>query len=219
MRLLDRVLLFGGLMKITDKRVHGFGIKDTPEPVTFGHMVDGKWVIKSRCHMYATWSGMIMRCYYDKSLKVNPSYGGCSVWEGWKYFSAFRSWMETQDYEGKHLDKDLLVFGNKIYSPDTCIFIPIRINSFLVDSKGRRGDCLLGTWWDTERGKYQTQCRNPFTGKKEYLGRYNTQMDAHLAWKTRKHELACQLADSEYCTDDRVANALRVRYLRDMTNV
>ena len=76
---------------------------------------------------------MLQRCYSESHLVRQPTYKGCSVCEEWLTFSNFKSWMEQQDWEGKQLDKDLLVYKNKIYSPETCVFVSSVINSFFVE--------------------------------------------------------------------------------------
>jgi hypothetical protein len=121
--------------------------------------------------------------------------------------------MKNQNWERKVLDKDLLKFGNKEYSPESCVFIHGVVNRFIVDTAKEREGALIGACFNSGCNKFEGRCRNPFTGKKETLGYFDNPEDAHLAWKKRKHELAYQLADSEYVDDERVAKALRVRYL------
>lgn len=82
---------------------------------------------------YTCWSDMIRRCYDEKYWVDNPTYKNCSVCERWHCFANFLEDIKTiQGYEewinnsGWEIDKDLLQRGikNKIYSPQTCIFIP-----------------------------------------------------------------------------------------------
>ena len=193
------------------KLVYGVGINDADYVVIYRKVVDGE-VLIVECPLYKRWNNMMKRCYYERSLKTRASYEDCFVCEKWKYFSNFRSWMLQQDWEGKHLDKDLLITGNKVYSPDVCIFVHPKINTFVNNCTSSRGKHLLGTTWDKSKNKFSVKCRNPFTGLHENLGRYKNELEAHLVWKSRKHEFACQLADSEYCNDPRLANALRTRY-------
>ena len=122
----------------------------------------------------------------------------------------FRSWMETQDWKGKHLDKDILVQGNKVYSPNTCVFVDSVVNTFLIDSAASRGEWPIGVYWNERNKKFMSRCSNPFTKKQECLGYFHCPDQAHQTWKKRKHELACQLAETQ--TDQRVAEALRARY-------
>jgi hypothetical protein len=121
--------------------------------------------------------------------------------------------MEQQDWENKELDKDLLKVGNKEYNPENCVFVTKIVNTFLIDCGKARGEFPLGVTFNKKDMKFRASCRNPFTGKQEYLGSFDDPIKAHLVWKKRKHELAYQLADSEYVTDERVAQALRTRYL------
>ncbi len=125
--------------------------------------------------------------------------------------SSFKSWMETQDWEGKQLDKDLLFEGNRVYSPETCVFVTVLLMVFIVESDGIRGDYPIGVHFDKENMKFAAQCKDPFTKKQVNLGRYTCPQEAHLAWKKRKHELACKLAEEQ--TDERVANILRTKYI------
>lgn len=153
---------------------------------------------------------MINRCYGESFQKKHPSYFDCEVCEEWLIFSNFKAWMEKQNWEGKHLDKDLLVDGNKLYSPETCVFISSNLNNFLTDSFATRGDCLIGVSHIPKVAKYRATCRNPFTLKSESLGSFENETDAHVAWKTRKHFFAESLASFE--TDQRVVTALLTRY-------
>jgi len=124
--------------------------------------------------------------------------------------------MVEQDWEGKEIDKDILVKGNKIYSPETCVFVDRAINLFLTDNGARRGICPIGVHIDSG-GYIIGQCSNPFSSSRNArLGVYITAAAAHQAWKKRKHELACKLADLQ--TDERVANTLRARYSSDHLN-
>ena len=201
------------MIKKRSKLVYGVGVNDADYNVYETENVDGKRKNIWMCPFYVTWTSMLVRCYSEKLHARLPTYKDCTVCDEWLIFSNFKTWMEKQNWEGKALDKDLLVPNNKIYSPEYCVFIDSKINNFILDTKASRGLYLLGVTWEKSRNKFKAQCSNPFTGKSENLGRFENEYQAHLAWKARKHELACQLADSEYCNDPRLAEALHTRYL------
>ena len=184
----------------------GVGINDASYPVQV--KVSGRW---AWCPFYAKWVGMILRCYSEKVHEKSPTYIGCDVCEEWLTFSNFRSWMETQNWQGKHLDKDIIIKGNKTYSPEACAFVTRKTNNFINSKDSSRGAYPIGVYWNKERGVFKSQCGNPFTGKQEYLGCFKCSSDAAIAWRERKHFLSCKLAEDQ--DDERVAAALRVMYL------
>jgi hypothetical protein len=139
--------------------------------------------------------------------ETHPSYKGVSVCVEWHSLSAFKAWMQQQDWEGKQLDKDILVPGNKLYSPETCAFVTLETNSFVTDRAACRGAYMIGV--DKPSHRYQATIRA--NGKKLFLGLFDTELEAHTAWRLKKIELANELADRQ--TDPRVATALRLRYL------
>ena len=161
------------------------------------------------CPFYSRWRVMIQRCYSVKYQEKFPTYKGCFVCEEWLTFSKFRQWMQNQDWGGKQLDKDILVPGNKVYSPDTCVFIEKRVNAFLTESTASRGQHLIGASLDKTANKFEATCSIGM-GKNKRLGRFNTEIEAHLAWLKCKQEVARQLAAEQ--TDPRVAKALIERY-------
>ena len=191
--------------------VCGVGINDADYKIKKSEMVNGKWKDVWNCPFYYRWLGMLKRCYYEKTQIKQPTYVGCVTCDEWHLFSNFKKWMEVQDWEGKDLDKDLLIEGNKLYSPDTCVFVASLVNRFIIDRGNYRGDLMLGVTL-REDGAFRARCQNPFTKKREHLGYFSNELDAHLAWKKRKHELAVQLAESEYVTDERIANILKNKY-------
>lgn len=197
------------------KLVYGVGVNDADYNVqkfeTTGY-VNGKqkrkliWV----CPFYRAWNNMLRRCYYIKTQGKQPTYIGCTVTREWLKFSNFRAWMDKQDWEGKQLDKDLLVEGNKIYSAETCAFVTKMVNTFAIDGAAARGEWLIGVNWDRGTSKFRSRCCNPFTKKSEHLGLFTCELEAHKAWLKRKLELAEELAAIQ--TDPRVAEALINRY-------
>ena len=199
----------------TKKLVYGKGLNDAGYVVRkfeeTGY-VDGKRKRKLVCFCpyYRAWKNMLERCYSAKYQERNPTYVGCSVSEDWLKFTNFKDWMRKQDWEGKQLDKDLLFEGNKVYSADTCVFVTPAVNTFTTDRGNDRGEWLIGTCWHKQAEKFQARCRNPFSEKKEYLGQFTCEQEAHEAWLKRKSELAHELAAIQ--TDPRVAKALIDRY-------
>ena len=117
--------------------------------------------------------------------------------------------MERQDWQGNQLDKDLLVQGNKIYSPDTCIFVSLRVNNFIVESSSTtRGDYPLGV--SAVGNRFEASCGSILEGRNKKLGRFDTPEEAHASWLKYKLEQAYILAAQQ--TDERVAKALIERY-------
>lgn len=198
------------------RKVRGVGINDADYVVqvreTLGY-VDGKQKqrIVWECPYYSTWTRMLDRCYSKTFHKHRPSYIGCSVCKEWHIFSNFKAWMETQDYEGLQLDKDLLIRGNRVYSPESCCFISLQVNSFLLEGSTRRGAYKIGCYLDKRRNKFHASCTNPFKGPgvKEFLGYFSSEDEAHKAWLVKKLELAKLLAHD---LDEKLASALVKRY-------
>ena len=182
-----------------NKLVFGFGANDADYVIE--PMLNGKQV---RCLFYRTWTSMLRRCYSEAHLKKYPTYIGCSVCDEWLTFSNFKKWMETKDFEGKHLDKDLKVLGNKVYSLNTCMFVSPAINKLLNDHAAKMGLYPQGVYFFKGREKYRAQIR--FKGKSKHLGLYTTIKAAELAYLTAKHEIVKQAAKDE--TDKEVSAAL-----------
>lgn len=177
--------------------IYGVGINDADYAVK--PWVDG---VRKCCPFYRKWYNMLKRCYSPVYHKKQPTYVGCSVAPVWHRFSAFREWMDTQDWQGKELDKDLLGNG-KVYSPGTCVFVSQALNTFMTDNKAIRGDCPIGV----SRLRFRFQSSINIKGRQTFLGLFDTEEEAHSAWATKKAELAFQYATEQ--TDQRIADALR----------
>jgi len=198
-----------------NKLVFGVGVNDLPYRTQVWEELPkngGKRIQKSVfiCKYYATWRNMLQRCYSKKHLESYPSYIGTSVCSEWLYATEFKKWMDKQDWCGKSLDKDIVVPGSKLYSPETCAFVLQATNKFVIARDASRGDYPIGVCLFKRKGKYQALCQNLFTGKQEHLGYFSTPEDAHEAWRKRKNELAQLVAATE--SDPRVVEALKKRY-------
>ena len=198
-----------------NKLVYGVGVNDLGYRTQVYEYVTengGKRIQKHvfLCKYYVVWRDMLRRCYSEKFLERNPTYIGTSVCNKWLYATAFKKWMEKQDWSDKSLDKDIIVPRSKLYSPDTCAFVLQATNLFVTASDAIRGDYPIGVSLYKPTGKYKAQCNNPLTGKSEHLGLFSTPEDAHEVWRKRKHELAQLVAARE--SDSRVVEALKKRY-------
>lgn len=207
---------------MTRRLIYGVGIDDTTyakQKRTYSY-VNGKKVssLVWACPYHTAWTGMLKRCYSIKYKSNNPTYLDCTVCEEWLTFSNFKAWMETQNWKGKQLDKDILTLDNKVYNRDTCVFLDKKTNCFMVSCKNKRGEYPIGVYFYKKLGMYSSRCSNPFTNKICCLGYFNDPIEGHKAWQAKKHEYACQLAELQ--EDPRVADALRQRYApdKDWTN-
>ena len=201
-----------------NKLVFGVGVNDLGYRTQVWEWVTengGKRIRKLvfKCKYYEVWKSMLERCYSEKYLESHPSYIGTIVCREWLYASEFKKWMEQQEWQGKSLDKDIIVPGSKLYSPETCAFVLKATNLFVTARDACRWDYPIGVDLFKPTGRYRAQCRNPFTRKQENLGLFATQEEAHEVWRKRKHELAQLVAAKE--SDPRVVEALKKRYSLD----
>ena len=145
---------------------------------------------------YSLWSDMLRRCYSVKYQKLHPTYIGCSVSENFKNFQWFAEWCNNQvgfGIMGFQLDKDLIVSGNRVYSENTCVFVPRILNMFLQSNKTTRGQYPIGVCYNKRAGKFQADLRDG-EGNRIYIGQFATQEGAFTAYKTAKESLAKHLA-------------------------
>lgn len=185
------------------KPLYGLGINDAWYRT---HCIsnDGS---RSVCPYYKIWAHMIERCNSKNLQAKYPTYSKCSVSEIWIKFSNFKLWMEKQDWQGRHLDKDLLIPGNKVYSPESCIFVSGAINNLLTNSIIPRGDYPVGVTYNKRDGVYQSACR--VNGKKRHLGCFSTPKEAEYAYCIFKSKLVTKIASqSEAMSDTRLHFAL-----------
>ena len=170
-----------------------------------GYLGEGKYKTKqngkaTKC--YITWKDMLKRCYDSTYHKKHPTYKDCEVYNKWLNFQNFAKWYYENYYEieGKRmeLDKDILVKGNKIYSPNTCVFAPHDINVLFTKSDKARGKYPIGVQYDKQTGKFRAKC-NVYDfenkNKKIYLGLYNTPEEAFNSYKQFKEKNIKEVAD------------------------
>lgn len=176
-----------------EKRYYGVGYIGEGE---YKVLENGK---ATKC--YNTWHDMLKRCYDEKFHEKYPTYKGCKACDEWQNFQNFAKWYYENYYEIEgevmHLDKDILIKHNKIYSPETCIFVPQTINLLFTKSNKLRGKSLIGT--TPVNDKYVSQCNliNSETGKskQEYLGYYDTEEKGFEVYKHYKEKNIKEVAD------------------------
>lgn len=179
--------------------IYGWGINDANYRVIISEKVDGKTKQLWKCPYYTKWFSMLNRCLSPKYKENKETYTDKVICEEWKYFSNFRMWMVTQDWRGRHLDKDLLVLNNRVYSPETCCFVTLEVNGFMTKRQNDRGAYPIGV------SLYKpTPTHHPFIAsiskfrvykKSQSLGRFDCPLLAHKAWQVAKIERAYLLRE------------------------
>lgn len=171
---------------VYDKSIYGIGYIGEGEYKT---SENGK-----RSVQYKAWKDMLTRCYCDRYQKNNPWYNGCSVDERFHNFQNFASWYDENYYEisgeKMQLDKDILVKGNKIYSPEACVFVPQRINLLFTKSDSNR-KLPMGVTFHKQNKSYISQC---FTGIRMSSKSFKTQEEAFLEYKINKEKYIKEVA-------------------------
>lgn len=165
-----------------------------------GYLGEGKYKMSENRKLkkeYKIWYSMLERCYDPKYQEKHPSYKGCKVEDYLLNFQHMGEWIEENYYEvsGEQmcLDKDILCKGNKVYSRDTCIFVPKRINSLFTKCDKSRGKNPIGVI-ELLSGNYQAYCNNG-NGKSVCLGTYKTKKEAFQVYKQYKEKLIKEVID------------------------
>jgi hypothetical protein len=168
--------------------------------VNIGYIGEGDYKVsvnQKPVPQYKTWQNILERCYDEKALKKRPTYIGCIVCEEWHNFQNFAKWYDENYYtinnEQMCLDKDILVKGNKIYSPGTCVFVPENINLLFIKSNATRGKYPIGVSYDKSKNKFVSHCNNG-KGKQIKLGIFNNSIDAFNAYKEFKENIIKDVA-------------------------
>ena len=172
-------------IKTRTNLVYGVGISDLPSIDENGKTLNS----------YSKWIRMIERCYSEKYHQKYPNYIGCEVCDEWKLYSNFKKWYDDNFYEVDneimHLDKDILFKNNKVYSSNTCIFVPQKINCLFAyrkkTTKNIRGVECTGIKY---RVRVYDDKNNPIN-----LGLYDTEEEAFNVYKTYKEEYIKKVAD------------------------
>ena len=205
----------GKVKDLYSPSVYGIGILGTKYPSA---------IVGRNTKEYELWCNMLERCYSDASKKRNPTYIGCEVSDNFKSYEYFYEWCHSQigfGVEGNgnpfQLDKDLLTKGNKVYSENSCVFIPQEINSLLVKRESSRGNHLIGVSWSKTNKAFMAQVSKN-KGKSEHLGFFNTEIEAFNAYKVAKEAFIKEQAEKwESQIDDRAYNAL-MNYTVEITD-
>lgn len=145
-------------------------------------------------YAYQVWLNMIKRCYDEKVISRRECYRGCSVCDEWLRLSNFLSWYQEHCKPGHQIDKDILFKGNKIYSPETCLGVPRRINALFISARATRGKYPIGVC--EHHKKYEAQIN--YGHGTVRLGRYNTVEEAFFAYKSAKEAYIKQVAQEYY---------------------
>ena len=168
-----------------------FGVATNDANYNISKIVNGRAV---RCPYYNKWRHMIERCYSLKYQEKHPTYKGCKVCDEWLVFSSFKLWMKSQQWKGNELDKDILLENNKLYSPETCIFVSSSINKLLNRNSAIRGRYPIGVCLDKNK-RIIAQCK--VDGKMVYLGVHETKELAHETYKNFKYKIIKSIADKK----------------------
>lgn len=187
-----RTFVRGNVKSHFTPSVYGVGVKGLePSRDENGEILDS----------YMCWKAMLSRCYSAKFQEKNQTYKGCRVCDDWLYYSNFKNWYNENYYEidnqTSQLDKDILIKGNKVYSPETCIFVPKFINTLFIKSQKRRGDFPVGVYFNKRYKKYVAHLSVFKDGKKtlKNLGCFNTVNEAFKTYKQAKEEYIKEIAD------------------------
>lgn len=140
------------------------------------------------------WMNMLKRAYNENFINLHPTYKNCSVCEEWLNFQNFYKWFNENYYNVDDntmcLDKDIIKKGNKIYSPDNCVFVPQFINCIFTKRDNGRGKYPIGVYKKDD--KLAASCSMIDFKTKEVkryeIGIFDNKYEAFYAYKEVKEK-------------------------------
>lgn len=180
--------------------VGAIGSKYNPYDIYYDN--NGKKINKVKKE-YRLWKHMLERCFDNDYKERQPTYKDVTCVDDWALFENFYEWIKDQENYDKWLngdlwclDKDILCKGNKIYSPETCCLVPMKVNNLFISNKVNRGDNPIGVV--KFNNKYRAICNNQLLDECVHLGMFNSQMEAFEAYKLYKESIIKQVAKEEF---------------------
>jgi len=169
--------------------IHGVGVYRRGKYVAsvYAGADRGRGAKRVSTREYRTWFDMLSRAYNKKYSERHPTYADVTVDSRFHDFQEFCLWGEKQVGFSKdkfELDKDILVKGNKVYSPEVCVFVPQEVNKLFTKRDAKRGEYPIGVYFDAQAGKFKAQIQ--IDSVVTTLGRYDEFYDAFLAYKSAK---------------------------------
>lgn len=165
-------------------------IKNPNKPCICNVGFFGQGIYDSSHKSYYHWRDMIRRVYGN--IERSKFYEDCSVCQEWFNFQNFALWFDDNYYtvedQRMELDKDILKKGNKIYSPETCVFVPKNINLIFVKSNSNRGNLPIGIT-KSSKNTFRVRCGS------KYIGNFYSIEDAFFSYKQEKEKQIKELAD------------------------
>ena len=159
-----------------------------------GYLGEGAYKSKingKNTRVYSAWRNMFIRCYDRNIQEKYTTYKGCSVDESWHNFQVFAKWYEDNFKESWALDKDILIKGNKVYSPKTCCFVPQEINNLFTKTDSKRGEYPIGVSYN-KAGKFYLISIPKEDKEKRW---FSTIEEAFKNYKNRKEKHIKNIAD------------------------
>jgi len=121
------------------------------KPTVYGIGVIGYGRYNSSSMAYRWWRNMLMRVTDENYQNSHADYTECNVCNEWLNLQNFGKWFEDNYIPDFQLDKDLIEYGNKTYSPHRCLFVPRVINKFFHIQYDKTNDLPYGVAYNREK--------------------------------------------------------------------
>ena len=127
---------------------------------------------------YKHWIAMLTRCYKLYNYHLD-SHINCYVYESWLNFQDYCKWYYDNIYYipgvKMQVDKDILIKGNTLYSPNTCVIVPNTINIlFRKSHSNKTNDLPMGVYLDKGSKKNPYKVIFRYNGITKNLGHYDS---------------------------------------------
>ena len=172
--------------------------KKAVKSVLYGVGYHGLLYTNSEEEAYRRWHWMMNRCYSKAVHELQPEYKECTVCKEWWNYSNYKLWYnehkaEIKAFKGSlEIDKDILIKGNTVYSPETVCLVPKIINTLFTNGRKNRGDYPLGVYYEDGKNKYVANMS--FSGRNIKLGAFDTAEAAFYKYKEYKEKFIKDIA-------------------------
>ena len=178
----------GTVTRVSGGNLCSGSINNPNRPTVFGVGINDVEVKDYGDKRYVLWHSILRRSYSEVYHKNKPSYINVNVSDDWKRLSNFIKDVEKLPNfdmalsENWEIDKDVLSNGEKVYSKETCCFLPREINT-LFNRESTKG-LKTGVSYNKRLGKF-TASINKGRGSK-HIGVYLTEDEAHYSYCKEK---------------------------------